>query len=377
MKKRLFYALLVTMFTACTLPEGFKDVTNNNGVEQPSRPDYIYIDFEEETRVELNDDKKTIWSEGDQVVRFGTDILDVWKYTGLTGEDTDRFDFVKDMEILDEFDYKDKYYVFYSYDSFLEVMYTPDGAEVLHQIEPMQNYVPNTYDPKSNIMVAESTNREMFSLDNLMGYLHIPMVGDKTVSKITVTGNNNEILNGQRWVVMSDPDTTSWDENTSKTTTLNCDSGVKLTQKATDFYITLVPTEFSKGLAVEILFDDKTSKLVSIEEKMTIKRNRICHIEQIDTAEPEPEPEPEPDFAQTIAIKHKGDMVAFPILDSAYVILWGDENSNVVEYYSDFIGSYVYDDGLSSHTITIHSDSAKSFEINSCSGITEIDFSQF
>ena len=162
MKKRLFYALLVTMFTACTLPEGFKDVTNNNGVEQPSRPDYIYIDFEEETRVELNDDKKTIWSEGDQVVRFGTDILDVWKYTGLTGEDTDRFDFVKDMEILDEFDYKDKYYVFYSYDSFLEVMYTPDGAEVLHQIEPMQNYVPNTYDPKSNIMVAESTNREIF-----------------------------------------------------------------------------------------------------------------------------------------------------------------------------------------------------------------------
>ena len=105
---------------------------------------------------------------------------------------------------------------------------------------------------------------------------------------------------------------------------------------------------------------------------MTVERNKILHLNEVSTS-----PGSNPDFAQTITIKHKGDMVAFPILDNEYFIRWGDENYNIVDSYSDFFGSYVYDDGLSSHTITIYSDSANSFEINSCSGITEIDFSQF
>lgn len=376
MKKRLFYALLVTMFTACTSPEGFKDLTNNNnnnnGVEQPSRPEYIYIDFEEETRVELNDDQKTIWSEGDQVVRFGTDILELWEYTGLTGEDTNRFSFVGDLPILEDYDYNDKYYVFYSYDSFLEVTYTPDGPEVLHEVATIQDYEPNTYDPKSSVMVAESTDGESFSLSNLVGYIHLPLTGDKTIENIILIGNNDETLGGRRSFLMTDPEQAYWEDDSQKAIGIVCNEGVTLTQEATDFYITLMPTIFNKGFSMRITFSDGTFETLSTDQKMTVERNKILHLNEVSTS-----PGSKPDSAQTITIKHKGDMVAFPILDSAYIILWGDENSNVVEYYSDFFGSYVYDDGLSSHTITICSNSAKTFEINSCSGITEIDFSQF
>lgn len=372
MKKRLFYALLVTMFTACTLPEGFKDLTNNNGVEQPSRPEYIYIDFAEETRVELNDDKETIWSEGDQVVRFGTDILELWEYTGLTGEDTNRFRFVGDLPILEDYDYKDKYYVFYSYDSFLEVTYTPDGPEVMHEVAATQNYEPNTYDPKSSVMVAESTDGESFSLSNLVGYIHIPLTGDKTIKTIVLSGNNNEPLSGRRSFLMTDPEQAYWEDDSEKSIGIVCNEGVTLTQEATDFYITLMPTIFNKGFNLFIVFSDGTFETLNTDNKMTVERNKILHLNEVSSS-----PGSNPDFAQTITIKHKGDMVAFPILDSEYFILWGDENYNIVEYFSDIFGSYVYDDGLSSHTITIYSDSAKSFEINSCSGITEIDFSQF
>lgn len=373
MKKRLFYALLVTMFTACTLPEGFKDLTNNNnGVEQPSRPDYIYIDFEEETRVELNDDQKTIWSEGDQVVRLGTDISDVWEYTGLTGEDTNRFSFVGGLSTLENYDYNGKYYVFYSYDSFLEVIDTPDGPEILHEVATIQNYEPNTYDPKSSVMIAESTDSESFSLSNLVGYIHLPLTGDKTIKNIILIGNNDETLGGRRSFLMTDPEQAYWEDDSEKAIGIVCNEGVTLTQEATDFYITLMPTIFNKGFNMTIIFSDGTSETLNTDQKMTVERNKILHLNEVSTS-----PGSKPDSAQTITIKHKGDMVAFPILDNEYFILWGDEHSNVVDSYSDFFGSYVYDDGLSSHTITIYSDSANSFEINSCSGITEIDFSQF
>ena len=101
MKNKLFYALLVTMFTACTLPEG----VNDSGNTLPSRPDYIFCTFEEDTRVELNKKMKTVWSEGDQVICFSTGILDTWNYVGQTGEQDGTFERLDKLSTSDDYNY--------------------------------------------------------------------------------------------------------------------------------------------------------------------------------------------------------------------------------------------------------------------------------
>ena len=266
MKKRLFFTLLATIFAACAMSE-VVDNTTPTQPTQPTRPSYIYIDFDEQTRVELDSEKKTIWSENDKVVRIGTRISEVWKYTGLTGEDTDRFDFFEELQNNNNHDHAGNYYVMYPYDNYVGISYAPDGPELLHTINATQQYTPNTYDPTSNVMLGSSDNGEIFSISNLVGYVHIPIKGDKSVSKIVLTGNNNEILAGNRSVALLDFNTTSWMDNTSKSITLNCNKGVQLSETATEFYITVVPTVFSKGFSLEIFYTNNTNERFNLSNK--------------------------------------------------------------------------------------------------------------
>ena len=377
MKKRLFFTLLATIFAACAMSE-VVDNTTPTQPTQPTRPSYIYIDFDEQTRVELDSEKKTIWSENDKVVRIGTRISEVWKYTGLTGEDTDRFDFFEELQNNNNHDHAGNYYVMYPYDNYVGISYAPDGPELLHKINATQQYTPNTYDPTSNVMLGSSDNGEIFSISNLVGYVHIPIKGDKSVSKIVLTGNNNEILAGNRSVALLDFNTTSWMDNTSKSITLNCNKGVQLSETATEFYITVVPTIFSKGFSLEIFYTNNTNERFNLSNKTTVERNRILRLNVINTMGPEPEPGD--NYKQEITIKHIGSMVAFPILDALqYKVEWGDGEVYMVNAYelTSPLGPHLYIDDKASHTISVKSDNSKTFTIKSCTGISEIDLSKF
>ena len=87
MKRITLFALVVTMLTACMQDS----ITEPNSVSQ--RPEYIYASFEEDTRVELNAQKKTVWTEGDRIVRIGQDVYDTWTFTGKTGDRSGSFQY--------------------------------------------------------------------------------------------------------------------------------------------------------------------------------------------------------------------------------------------------------------------------------------------
>lgn len=373
MKNKLFYALLVTMFTACTLPEG----VNDNGNTLPSRPDYIFCSFEEDTRVELNKKMKTVWSEGDQVICFSTGILDTWNYVGQTGEQDGTFESLDKLSPSDDYNYGGLYYALYPYASYAGFAYSSNGApSPLHIIQPVQNYKPDTYDPESNIMLGTSENGEEFIFRNLMGYINIPLTGDKCVSKITIQGNNNETLNGKRSFIYNKPEIGSWIEDTTKITTLICNESVQLSTKATKFYITLVPTEFKKGITLVIHFSDQTKQTITLENKITIERNRILNLNNINIVEPEPEPEPK--YDQFITIQHHGSKIYAPAIygDSGLEgwIYLDDGYMFPVGQYNEF---YTFNDNKTSHTIEIEMTKAYMIVIGSCMGISEIDLSKF
>ena len=77
--------LAAVMFAACA-----EDALNEQTGIQPiidDAPDTLTVGFEEdETRIQLNEATKTVWTNGDQVsVFYLSDANQKWQYTGETG----------------------------------------------------------------------------------------------------------------------------------------------------------------------------------------------------------------------------------------------------------------------------------------------------
>lgn len=363
--KRIFtFTLLVTMFTAC-MQDSITEADNKS----PKR-DYIYATFEEDTRVELNDKKQTVWTEGDQIVRFGNDVYDVWNFTGKTGDRSGSFELWGTWGNSVSYDFGDKIYALYPYANYYACYFFNDTGEpaLIHNVRAEQDYKPNTYDPVSNIMLGASDDGKNFVFQNLMGHLRLSLVGDKCVSHITLTGNNNEVINGLRYFRFNNFNESYWYDSLTSTTTLRC-NGVQLTDTPTEFYFTLPPTTFLSGITIEVYFTDGSFYPIRTSNNVTIERNTIQPMATVDTGSGVK--------WQTIAIKHNGTKAYAPILYGATNMVtytyWGDgymTNTNIG-------GSYVYNDGVDEHEILVKAQNAEYFYIKSCTGISEIDLSNF
>lgn len=365
MRKFTLLTLLVIGFTACT----------QNTIDEASNikknVKHIYATFEEDSRVELNEEKKTVWTKGDQIVRFGNGIHDVWEFAGETGDRGGTFNYLGYFDDGINFDFGDKYYALYSYENYSWWGTFNTGEPALfHRVRTDQSYKPNTYDPASNIMLAVSEDSENFEFINLMGYLRLSLTGEKRVSQIILKGNNNEILSGRRYVKYDDYSVYGWYDNLSTYIALNCgEEGVQLTDAPTHFYFTVAPTLFTAGISISVVFTDGTRFPIKTTKEINLQRNHIQPMANVYTGSGVE--------WQTITIKHAGDVVAGPILygdtDFAGYVYWDNGWMSDVNVFS----SYVYEDGNSEHTITVKSLNANYLYLGSCEGISEIDLSNF
>lgn len=365
MKRIFIFTLLVTMFTAC-MQDSITEVDNKSPKQK-----CIYATFEEDTRVELNEKKQTVWTEGDQIVRFGNGIYDVWNFTGKTGDRGGSFEYGGAWEYSVGYDFGDKIYALYPYANYYACYFFNDTGEpaLIHNVRAEQNYKPNTYDPVSNIMLGASDDGKNFVFQNLMGHLRLSLTGDKCVSHITLTGNNNEVINGLRYFRFNNFNESYWYDSLTSTTTLRCND-VQLTDTPTEFYFTLAPTYFGNGISVEVHFTDGTMYPIRTTKEVLIERNTIQPMANVNTGN-------EIEW-QTILIEHSGSVVATPVLYGYTNLVgytyWGDGFMTPI---SDVVSSYVYDDGLDKHDITVKSQNATYLYIKSCEGISEIDLSNF
>lgn len=364
MKRALFFTLLVTMFTAC-MRDNIDETVNLS-----SKPEYIYASFEEDTRVELNENKKTVWTEGDQIVRIGQDAFDVWTFMGKTGDRSGSFQLYGSADYRFGFDFGGKYYALYSYANFYNTAtFTSGEPAFMFFVRAAQVYKPNTYDPESNAMLGISEDGNNFKFRNLLGYLRLSLTGDKSVERISLKGNNGEILSGVRYVKYDDTEVYGWYSDVTTSTTLYCNDPVQLTDIATDFYITIPPTIFEQGISVEVYFTDGSVFPVKTSRQVIVERNTIQPMATVNTGG---------DIEwQEITIKHSGREVAIPIL-------YGESNIVGYSYWGDgymtplgVSGSYVYEDGVDTHDITIKAQNATFIYIDSCAGISEVDLTKF
>ena len=142
-----------------------------------------------------------------------------------------------------------------------------------------QKYIAGSFSDEAFPMAAvcEQGNKSL-SFRNIGGVLKLSLTGSYSVSQITLTGNSGEPLSGSATVTLSSdgiPSVTMSDD-ASTSVTLICDPAVQLdSEKATDFYISIPPTEFEMGFTVTVTDSEGVEHTKSTEKANNLLRSRI------------------------------------------------------------------------------------------------------
>lgn len=269
MRKLSIFAILATIFTACTTAE-FEEV---KFVSIADAPKSITLAIEDDaTRVELSDGRTTVWSKGDCVSVFAkSDANAKYEYRGATGNTTATFYLVSSASssktMADS-------YILYPYNEQNSVDVA--SGTIKTTIPNKQNYHKNSYGVGSSVMVG-SGEQDKVLLKSVCGWINIQLTGNgEMVESIKVKGNKGEALAGDIVVNPHDATLVKSDSATkSYSVTLNCEGGVKLSSTPTSFFIAVAPQTLEEGISVDISCADGTTMSQLTFNTIDIKRNYI------------------------------------------------------------------------------------------------------
>ena len=306
--KKLFFAAAVLLFAACS--------TDQTTDLLPSVPNVLTATFEEDTRIQLDENQKTVWTNGDHVSVFNkTDLNEGWVYEGETGARTAelRFEFSAGRATKQ----LDKIVAIYPYG-----VYTiADDYKVTATLPTEQKYLAGSYGKNGNIMVScgESTN---LRLKSVFGWLKLQLTGNgEVVKSIVLTGNKGEQLAGS---VVIDPTDASiqLNDSSSTTLTLNCGDGVTLGSEVTTFYIGVPPQTFEEGFTAVVKCSGYSEMELKTNKRIVIERNTIQPM---------------------VAVAHNAEKG--PDATQIWYTTTDGQPTNIHSYYSDKIKSNTYENG--------------------------------
>ena len=126
--------------------------------------------------------------------------------------------------------------------------------------------------------VTSSTEDMNLKFKNVLGGLKLQLKGTSTITSITVTGNNNEILCGDAEVTTTYGGVPSivLSDASAKTVTLNCGAGVTLdSETATPFIIALPPMTMTGGFTVVVTDTEGKQMQIKTTKPQTITRSNL------------------------------------------------------------------------------------------------------
>ena len=273
------FAIASLLLFSCTTAE--IDEIHGVGLDD-TMPETIYAAIDSDiTRIELNEELQTVWSAGDEVsVFYRSNANNRYAYTGTSGErngtltrktNTSGSQTIADIVSV------------YPYNASYTLSASAETVDITLPTE--QHYRDGSYGVGDNIM-AYAGDSDNFYYKSLCGWLRIQLCGAKSVKSIALRGNNNEVLAGKATLDYKSMELTlkgSSSDKTLKTVTLNCGEGVRLnTTTATEFYLVVAPQTFSKGITIDVTFDDGTTITKSTSKSLTISRNHIQPMATID-----------------------------------------------------------------------------------------------
>ena len=364
MKKSIVLLLLAIVSVACT-----RDKVQDVAVRiDGGKTIYASIDIPE-CRVQLNEKCQTVWTEGDEIIVLSQEEYSKYRFDGKTGDRSGSFTKVASGDTPPESYLFDKSYAIYSTESWHGYGCFSDGTPAMFtSVLATQTYMNDSYGLYANTMLGSSEDGINYTFKNVLGYLRLSIVGSKVVSKITVIGNEQEIIAGVFYFPITDYLQRTWYRDTSNAVVLDCGDGVALSSTPTSFYFVLPPTTFAQGISVCVDFADGTSYVHATKKTITIERNAIQPMATFNANVDES------DYS-TLVINHTGRYIDTPLFEGAVSgdVDWGDGKTS---FFTEFL-SYDFTDNKESHTVSFKVLGATSFEIESCEGISAIDLSNF
>lgn len=297
MKKTTILLAAITILVAC------------NKTETPApEADTIIARIEQEvaTKTYMDASNNIRWSEGDQVVAFmkssyGHKYQLISSFAGKTYAD---FSIVSsgsgNLSAGTEWDHN---VVYYPYSDAVEAEKSGDNYILDVVLPAEQTYAPESFGEGSMAMVAVSEDNNI-TFRNVLGGMKLQLKGTQTVTAITLQGNNSEKLSGAATVTAYTDETKpaiTMSDGASTSVTLNCGSGVQLSEStATEFIIALPPVLFSKGFTVTVTDSDSKTYTVETDKANTVLRSSLLTMPAVVLKEEIVEEEENPDTDGTL-----------------------------------------------------------------------------
>lgn len=254
-----------------------------------------------ETRTSMDKEGNVRWKGGDQVSIFaGSTINEHYQVTdasdGKTSASLNMVEspgFVAGGEIPVNV-------AFYPYAATAEIARRGDVYAISDIAMPAtQTYADGSFANGAFPMAAatSSTNDYNLKFKNVLGGVKLQLKGTATISSISISGNNNEILCGAAVVSVSAATTpaVSLTDASATAVTLDCGSGVQLnTATATAFIIALPPMTMTGGFTATVTDSDGASMEIKTTKSQTITRSNLLKMPAVNYVGTLPEPEPEP-----------------------------------------------------------------------------------
>lgn len=356
--------LFAILFVGCTQNDIDHSMVTSDGPRL-----YAHIEEETDSRVQLNTNLKTVWNHGDEILVLGDQRLESWVFNGADGSRNAQFDFNFADDYYDV-DFSDRLYAHYPLNNHGGMGIFEDGTPALFlYVLDYQEYTKGSYDPKSNNMIGESEDGSHFYFKNMLGYLRISLVGEGAVKSITLSGNNDEYIAGLRYYALPDTSLSDWYDEVYTSIVLDCGNGVALSSEPTDFYFALAPTTFDDGINIEVEMSDGTISYRSTTKFINVARNTIVPMQTLNI-------DGNLEW-QSVMVTYNAKEITAPTIEGTSslfgYIYWGDDTNDSINSES----SHVYYDNQTTHTLTIEVINATAVEFSDCSGITDIDFSNF
>lgn len=362
MKKNLFAILALLVPVACTQLE-LTEQQSKNG------EDKIYVSIEDDqSRVQLNSNLKTVWTKGDQIRVCGASDLALWQFNGNTGARSGELTRVW-RAVYNSNPGLDKYYALYPEQKFLGWARIGQDPILFFEVSDTQEYMEGSYGLHSNLMIASSTSGNEFTFKNMSSYLRVSLTGSKKVSSVTLKSNAGHPLSGDIYFRPDTPFQHNWNGSTGSQINLICETPVQLGEQPVDFYFSVLPVTLTGGITITVAYTDGTETVKSTSRTVVLERNAILPMAVINTDNTN---------WQIIEVVHTSDSFEFPLFAGGTslsgFIYWGNGEQSAL---GSQTGSYLYWDNAPSHTVVIKSDGASEVEFPSLKGVSSIDFSNF
>lgn len=272
--KASFAAVVAMLFVACG--DKFEEPQFHGG--NISGDGVLSVSFEDAvSRTYIEEDGKVCWHADDRVsVFYGDNTLRQYRFDGNTGDSSGNICPVGGFQIGDNLTF-DAVYALYPHSNNVSL----SNGKFAVTMPSEQSYAEDTFARGANVMVAVTENLSSTSLSfrNLTGAVKLQLWGDFTVKRITLTGNNNEVIAGNATVTASygNKPALSFVGEGSKSVSLVCDN-VKLNNASSSpksFWIALPPVTFTKGFTIEI--EDEKGRVVTkkTEKEIVIRSSSV------------------------------------------------------------------------------------------------------